>query len=176
MSSETYAYGVDLTKLGEYVGCGDAAKLAEVEGLVGTDELDRDFGFDTTVTHRQALRSLVLGEPMEHRSANALRLYALEHLCGVLGKKLDGEGHVGYPDDLDWETRILQRRVPLGLARPDDFPDTSHLTAEEVRDECERFADDTEHDDPSIEAGREEFAWWLEQCRREGLAMVTFQY
>ncbi|MGL4512594.1 MAG: glycosyltransferase [Lacipirellulaceae bacterium] len=66
--------------------------------------------------------------------------------------------------------------MPLRLAPPSDFPDTSHLTAEEVRAECERLGDDTEHDDPSIEAGREEFAWWLEQCRREGLAMVTFQY
>lgn len=179
MSSSTCAYGVDLAKLATYIGCGDAAKLAEieeyVEALDGVD-LDDAILLGDEVTHRQALRSLVLGEPLENRSANALRLYALEHLCGSLGKKLDGEGHIGYPDDLGWETLILECRVPLSLTPSDDFPSVGHLTAEEVREECERFAEDTEHDDQTIEEGREEFAWWLEQCRREGLAMVTFQY
>lgn len=52
----------------------------------------------------------------------------------------------------------------------------SHLTPAEATEECERFADGAEHDDPDIEAGREEFAWRLEPCRREGLALVKFHY
>ena len=173
MSSVSTAYGVDLEKLTSLRGCKDAQLLAELEPKIQPDPFD-DPG-DPTVL--DGLRALVNGDTLDSTIGRAQQLYGLEMLCEHVGKRLDGQGHVAYIDDLGLETALLTCEPPLDLPRADDFPSAAHLTAEQVRNEFARFADvETEGDDPEIEEGREELIGWLQQCADQGLALVVFQY
>lgn len=173
MSSVSTAYGVDLEKLASVRGSKDARLLTELEQKIQPDPFDATG--DPTVL--DGLRALIEGDLLDSYVGRAKQLYALEMLCEHVGRRLDGQGHVAFIDDLGMETALLAYEPPLDLPRADDFPSVAYLTAEQVRDEYARFtAIDTEHEDPEIAEGREEFVGWLQQCADEGLALVVFQH
>ena len=129
----------------------------------------------------EALEDLINGELRDTSPRNAFQyLYALELLCLHLGTKLDGGDHIGDVENVDWDTRLREVRIPFDLPPPSGFPSVSYLTPSEVKQEYERF--DAEHSDSDDEVdratadAREDFLWWLKQCGDHGLAIVTFCY
>ncbi len=175
MSYTTYGYGIDIDELKRIHGSGDHELLAAVLD----SSADRLKQFDEpmfALNVRKALAEIVDGRIDEAEEAAAY-IYALEILCVFFGKVLDGQGHIGYLDDLDWELALPEFATPFELPSVLGFPDTTYLTAAEVKQEYERFADvDTETDDPDVTDARDEYVWWLQQCNDANLGLVTFSY
>lgn len=173
MGTATYAFGVDLEQVNAAIGSSDSGLVATICGNLRPDPFAQPG--DPTVA--DAVQKLVDGERDESYEGRALQLYALEALCEHLGERLAGEGHVGYIDDLGWDTKLLATRIPFGLPEAPDFPGVSHLTAEEAREEYGRFSEmDVDCEEGWIEEAREAFIGWLQQCAKRGCALVTFQY
>ena len=173
MSSCTYGYGVDLTRLTAVQGSGDANLLSELVETAPTDP----FAEPGEPTICDGLQALIDGNLLDSYEGRAQQLYALELLCQRFGKQLDGQEHIGYLEDLGWETAAMEQRSPLDLPAADDFPMSGYLTADEVVEEYARLKDEEIEDEPpELADAREEFVWWLKQCADKGLALVTFTY
>jgi hypothetical protein len=186
MGYRTVGYGVDMRRLEQVWSCTNHGLLADVlasseprirshnELLPGTPERD-------VISITDALEDIIKGELRDPSRRSAFQyLYALEILCSNLGKMLDGGEAIGGIENLSWETRLLEVRIPLGLPDPHDFPRVSYLTAAEVEEEYHRFgAGFNPSDEPvdgEVEDAREDFLWRLKQCCDDEVGLVTFYY
>ena len=177
MSITTYAYGINLPTLTAAIGSHDATLVNKILES-GVYRWARDDLRQNRISLRDALQMLINAEySNDSPVAVARRLYAYETLCEHLGRRLDGQEHVGYLDELGWDTLLMNQRTPIGLVASIDFPMSGYLTPEEVVREYDQYMDvEAEEDDLQIADAREEFVWWLKQCANKRLALVTFTY
>ena len=174
----TTAYGVDIDQLIAVKGSNDqtiqdelAPRIKEAEGR---DPFQSE---DEPLTLMGALEQIIAGKIEPVPNGEHQYVYVMELLCQHMGEELDGQGHIRYMDDLDWEVAMDEFRTPFDLPYPGGFPNAFYLTTTEVAAEYKRFADeDTDDDDSEVVDAREEYVWWLKQCVDKGLGMVAFCY
>lgn len=172
MGSLTYGYAVDTGKLEEIVGSNDTQLVSTLVQKLKGDSFDDD----ATANRQRALEAIVRGDFLEDYEWRAHQLYALEAICEQHGERLSSSC-IGYLDDLGWETKLLERRIPCNIPRADEFPDVSHLAAEEVVSEYGTFSQlEIDEESPEMAEAQEEFLGWLEQCKNKHVGLVTFQY
>lgn len=175
MSYTTYGYAVDIDKLKQVYGSRDRELLDKILDF-SRDRLEQSDGPMFALNLRKAL-SDIIDATIDESEEEAAYIYALEILCVYLGRVLDGQGHIGYLDDLCWDLSLPEFATPFELPPVLGFPGTSFLTAGEVEQELERFVDiDTESDDSEVTDARDEFVWWLQQCKDAGVGLVIFCY
>lgn len=173
MSVGTWGYGVDLQKVQELIGSNNDQAFNELKCTIPIQRVDAEQGISIV----DGLGALIRGKPLLSPIGRAAQLYALEHLCDQIGKRLAGQGHIAFWDQLDWETRMLSSNPPFRLPAADDFPYVTHLAAQQVSEEYDRIAAlESEHENPETSDAREEYVGWLQQCKSKNLALVAFQY
>jgi hypothetical protein len=89
------------------------------------------------ISDEDALRDLVNGK-FTRKRCSAEYGYALERLCGVLGKRLDSVG-TDRLRSLELKTKLSRIRTPVKLPRIADFPYISYLEHDEVVKEYDQF-------------------------------------
>ncbi len=105
--------------------------------------------------------------------------YAIEVLCRHFGEVVrvpdDPQfNEIGDPGDLEIQSPLLGRELPLPVPAWRDTPYVRFLTHSQVAAEYERLsAEDLSHDEPSIEEGRRTLLAQLEWTRDRGKAFVT---
>jgi len=170
----TYGVGVDIAKVRAAIGSNDESLLAyEVAELVLPQESKIE---GDSCTMKSALADLVAGKLERSSSAPHLYIYALEALCNHIGRRLDGDGHIKFLDDLEWLITYEPLAKFFKLSDPGTFPDARIIVLEQVQKQFVVYESDTEHDDVAITDAREEYIWWLKQCNDHQLDLVTFCY
>jgi hypothetical protein len=125
----------------------------------------------------QALRELLAGA-FTNPDGDAQYGYALEQLCAVLGERLGVIPGKGRLAALKLDTPLTKSRPPAPLPDWDDFPYTSHLTADEARAEDARLSALDLAFPANAGVARDRLAYrdLMRAAAGRGLGVVSFYY
>ncbi|MGV3719289.1 MAG: DUF7691 family protein [Actinomycetota bacterium] len=135
MSYSLVPYLVDLEQLRQAVGGKNEALLAAV--IAGNpDALQDAEPDDEELSLAQALRHLVMGEPLDAGSAHQYG-YALMELCRHLGEELPERDlwesiHSNVLESTGADELLSRTGAPVPLPKIDDFPYIGHLEAAQI--------------------------------------------
>jgi hypothetical protein len=102
--------------------------------------------------------------------------YACQLVCRHLGEILNDGDDVSFISALEFETPLANPRLFLPLGKPDDFPEVSFLSREEIRENIIRAR---QHQPDSSRVDLEQwqaFCKYLEAARQRGRDLVTFTH
>lgn len=173
MGYVTRGIGVSIAKVESFIGSQDATSLIVMD--------DIDEGLHTMVdgqsyTIESALNDLCICNVSQTPSISHLYVYAIEQLCLHFGQQLDGVGHIQYLDDLEWQLHSTSMNSYFNLPSTNVFPDGQILALAQVKEMYSLVANQIEHESGDVENGREEYAWWLQQCIEANVDLITFCY
>lgn len=187
MSPISYAltpYLIDLEELRRAVGSRSQALIAEALGGDPNEfkdpwEADEDGEVEGLVTVDQALRHLVMAEPL-NRDCGSEYGYALERLCHHLGEVTvpDVWGAVRWAAVTDSGLEDLLTKTGSPVPIPDrDFPTIGHWTIAEVAAKVSELGNShLKSEDDELQELLDEYESWLRSAAAKGKAIVFFYY
>jgi hypothetical protein len=184
MSYALTPYLIDLEELRRAVGSRRQSLIAASLGgdpneLRDAWETEEDAEVEGLVSFDQAVRHLVMGEPLNQDCGSEYG-YALERLCRHLGEVIlpDAWGAVRWAavTDSGLEDLLTKTGSPVPIPNT-DFPVIGHWTAAEVAAKVSELGGShLTSDDDELQELLEEYEGWLRKAAAKGNAIVFFYY
>lgn len=187
------AFSVDVEKLKQVAGSKDEKLVRMIGGRFKDKIRRRDEWNDDGPGLKVLLAQIVNGEPLEDPRRH-LYAYAFELLVEHFGKFLDNGAiypfSMDYIDQVDAAfkqmgvsdvvslSRFWTRGLPVPLPRPDDFPGTGYMTADEVATANERLrgAPEPTSGDPDVVDAVACVRGWLAAAAAANRGIVAYYY
>lgn len=201
MSYGMMAFAVDFDALNSWIGSGDEALVAKLLREMGgelteLDELDLEEDDEITLPAADALRQLIMGEPLNPEQGYKYA-YLIKDLCWAYDEFLDN--HYWCPIRSNWvseqfdpklqssgvpaevfgvASHLLFRGSPFPIPEPECFPAVGYLTPEEVPGVADLLARIDPECMRPIEGHNQLIALqgWLTKCRETNRGLICFYH
>jgi hypothetical protein len=193
------AYAIDSDEIRKAVGSRSQEALEAYQAdfandAAEIDELVGDFEGEPVPTAQEALRQLVMGEPMDDR-VGFVYAYCLKHLCNAHGEFLDngawypaGYPHLervqealdvaGVPRETIAISQLTAGESPIPIPVVDDFPGIGFLARPAVRAAFDALArvNTAAIGDDDVRESLVALKGWLQTCRDQNRDLICFYH